>query len=272
MKYTQIKILIGAALVTTVLGSCSKILDEKPRASYTPDFFTTESGVRGGITSLYSHLRGIYGQGYYYNTCETGTDEATYASSADENFKVMDISGQGVINSTNSRADVIFASSFSDINTASGIIENGTKLGISSALLAEAKFFRAFDYFLLVQTFGGVPLDLGGGELKFNNTAYRISVRNTVPEVYTKGVFPDLDSAIKYLPTTPRVTGGVTKNVARLFLAKAYLTYAWWLQNPNNIPTYPAVANRTDPAGKTAQNYFQMAYDIATTAIGSTLR
>ena len=269
MKHTQIKALIGAALITTVLGSCSKILDETPRANYTPDFFTSEKGVQGGITSLYSHLRTIYGQGYYYNTCETGTDEATYASSADDNFKVMDISGQGIINPSNSRADVIFQASFTDINTASGIIENGSKIGISNALLAEAKFFRAFDYFLLVQTFGGVPLDLGGGELKFNNTAIRTSVRNTVPEVYTKGIFPDLVTAVNDLPAAPRVTGGVTKNVARLFLAKAYLTYAWWLQNPNNVPTYPVVANRTDPAGKTAQNYFQMAYDIAATAIAA---
>ena len=40
----------------------------------------------------------------------------------------------------------------------------------------------------------------------------------------------------------------LTKTVARLYLAKAYLTYAWWLKNPNNIPTYPE-CQRTDPDG-----------------------
>jgi starch-binding outer membrane protein, SusD/RagB family len=269
MKYTHIKAIIGSALLAASLGGCKKILDEQPRSVYTPDYFQTERGVQGGITSLYAHLRTIYGQGYYYNTCETGTDEATYAQSADENFKVMDISGQGNITPANSRADVIWGSSFSDINTASGIIENGGKLGISNALLAEARFFRAFDYFLLVQTFGGVPLDLGSGELKFNTSAIRTSVRNTVPEVYTKAVFPDFVTALNDLPDAPRVTGGVTKTVARLFLAKAYLTYAWWLENPNNIPTYPAVANRTDPAGRTAQYYYQQAYDIAVAGINN---
>ena len=54
--------------------------------------------------------------------------------------------------------------------------------------------------------------------------------------------------------------------MARLYLAKAYLTYAWWLQNPNNIPTYPA-SPRTDPDGHDAAWYFQQAYDIATQAI-----
>lgn len=75
-----------------------------------------------------------------------------------------------------------------------------------------------------------------------------------------------MTAAVNDLPATPRLTGTVSKNVARLFLAKAYLTYGWWLQNPNNIPTYPA-ADRTDPDGKNAQWYFQQAYDIATTAI-----
>ena len=45
---------------------------------------------------------------------------------------------------------------------------------------------------MLVQTYGGVPLDLGAGELKFNTSPVRTSVRNTVPEVYTKAIFPDL--------------------------------------------------------------------------------
>jgi hypothetical protein len=121
---------------------------------------------------------------------------------------------------------------------------------------------------MLVQTFGGVPLDLGAGELKFNTSPSRKSVRNTVPEVYTKAIFPDLIQAIADLPATPRVTGGVTKTAARFYLAKAYLTYAWWLQNPNNIPTYPA-SPRTDPDGHDAAYYFQKAYDISVEAINN---
>jgi starch-binding outer membrane protein, SusD/RagB family len=268
MKRIQIKILIASILVLVFSGGCKKILQEQPRSTYTPEFFQTEKGVQGGITSLYAHLRYIYGQGYYYNTCETGTDEASYGQSADENFKVMDISGQGNITSSNSRADVIWGTGFSNINTASGIIENASKIGtVSNALIAEARFFRAFDYFLLVQTFGGVPLDLGSGELKFNTSAVRTSKRNTVPEVYTKAVFPDLLKAVSDLPATPRVTGGVTKTLARLYLAKAYLTYAWWLENPNSIPTYPVVTNRTDPDGHNAQYYYQQAYDVAIAGI-----
>ena len=267
MKRMLIKTYIGTALLTLFLIGCSDILEEQPRSIFTPEFFKTEKGVMGGLTAMYSHLRYIYGQAYYYNTGLTGTDEVTYAQSADGNFKDMDYSGVGSVTPSTSRTDALWGQAFPNINTASGIIENAEAVGsISNALIAEARFFRAFDYFLLVQTFGGVPLDLGAGELKFNTSTSRTSVRNTVPEVYTKAIFPDLLKAVADLPDAARLTGTVTKTVARLYLAKAYLTYGWWLQNPNNIPTYPA-SDRVDPDGHDAAWYFQQAYDVATTAI-----
>ncbi len=254
-------------MVALSLTSCEDILEEQPRSIYEPGFFKTERGIYGGVNSMYAHLRYVYGQAYYYNTTETGTDEVTYGQSADQNFKVMDVSGEGEITPTDSRADVLWGAAFSNINTANGVIENASELGtVPDAVIAEARFFRAFDYFMLVQTFGGVPLDLGAGELKFNNNPVRSSVRNTVPEVYTKAIFPDLRQAVEDLPLKGRVTGGVTKTLARLYLAKAYLTYGWWLENPDNIPTYPE-APRTDPDGQSAQWYFQQAYDVATAAI-----
>ena len=194
---------------------------------------------------------------------ETGTDEYTYAQSADGNFKDADLTGVGSVTPTSTVAGGAWGTLFANINTASGIIENGTAAGMDASLLAEAYFFRAFDYFILVQTYGGVPLDLGAGELKFNTSTTRTSVRNTVPEVYTKCIFPDLEKAVNDLPENPRLTGTATKNLARLYLSKAYLTYAWWLENPNNIPTYPEC---TREAGQ-AQSYFQKAFDMAKAAI-----
>lgn len=264
--FSKIRVLGTAALALFLTASCSDILDEQPRSSYDPTFFKTEKGVEGGVTSMYAHLRYIYGQAYYYNSCLTGTDEATWGWSADGNFKDADLSGVGNLTATTCRSDALWGTAFSNINTANGVIENDAEVGVNESLVSEARFFRAFDYFLLVQTFGGVPLDLGSGELKFNITPSRTSVRNTVPEVYTKAIFPDLLTAIENLPANPRVTGGVTKTVARLYLAKAYLTYAWWLKNPNNIPTYPE-CQRTDPDGHDAAWYFQQAYDVAVTAI-----
>lgn len=267
MKNIYVKLIMCVVVTTLSLGSCSKILEEEPRSVFTPDFFKTEQGVIGGVTALYGHLRNIYGNGYYYNACLTGTDEYTYGHDGDGNFRDMDLSGVGSLTPSSSRSDVLWNEAFPAINTANGVIENAMEVeNISEAIVAEARFFRAFDYFMLVQTFGGVPLDLGSGELKFNTSTIRTSVRNTVPEVYTRAVFPDLLQAIEDLPDVGRVTGGATKTLARLYLSKAYLTYAWWLENPNNIPTYPET-DRVDPDGHNVAYYYQKAYDIAVEAI-----
>ncbi|MFY0686388.1 MAG: RagB/SusD family nutrient uptake outer membrane protein [Cyclobacteriaceae bacterium] len=263
------KVLIALSLLgAMIFVACSDLLDEEPKAKYTPEFFGTETGVLGGITSLYANLRYIYGNPYYYNSLETGTDEYTWAQSADGNFLRHDFSGQAELTAEGSRSDVLWNNSYAAINTASGVIQNAVEVGLSADLTAEARFFRAWMYFELVRNFGGVPLDLGSGELAFNTSAERGSVRNTVPEVYTRAIFPDLLTAVTDLPEAGRVTGGVTQNVARLALAKAYLTYAWWLENPNNIPTYPE-ASRNDPDGLSAAQYFQMAYDVAVEGINN---
>ena len=268
MKTKNIKYFLAAGLVccglSATLTSCNSVLDEQPRSQFDPTFFTTKAGIEGGLTSLYAHLRYFYGNGYYLNSLETGTDEYTYAQSADGNFKDADLSGVGSMTPENSIAGGCWGAAFANINTASGIIENGAAAGIDDALLAEAYFFRAFDYFILVQTYGGVPLDLGAGELKFNTSTVRTSVRNTVPEVYA-AIFSDLEKAVADLPENPRLTGTATKNLARLYLSKAYLTYAWWLENPNNIPTYPECSRNSGEA----QSYFQKAYDIAQQAINN---
>ncbi len=268
MKNINFKTILGTAAIALLAFSCSNdILDETPRTDYIPDYFKTEEGIQGGLTSLYAHTRYIFGQ-YYYAAQENGTDEYTYGQSTDNNFNDTDMSGAGTLTPTSSRSDVLWNAAYSNINTASGIIENATEAGKTEALISEARFFRAWDYFQLVQTFGGVPLDLGSGELKFNITPSRTSVRNTVPEVYTKAIFPDLKTAIENLPDAGRVKGGVTKTAARLYLAKAYLTYGWWLQNPGNIPTYPET-QRTDPDEHDAAWYFQQAYDVALEGISN---
>ena len=281
MKTKNIKYYIAAGLVSCGLASslvsCSDILDEQSRSQFDTSFFTSKTGMEGALTSLYAHLRYFYGNGYYLNSCETGTDEYTYAQSGHgSNFTSLDMlaetgnpgdADRSAITPSNNDAGNLWGQAFANINTASGIIENGGAVGLSDAQLAEAYFFRAFDYFMLVQTFGGVPLDLGAGELKYNTTKTRTSVRNTVPEVY-KAIFADLEKAVQDLPEKPRLTGTVTQNVARLYLSKAYLTFAWWLENPNNIPTYPE-CERRDLNGKSAAEYYQLAYDVALEAINN---
>ncbi len=259
---TKFKYLTVAAVAAAMgLSACNDILDEEPRGVFTPAFFGTDQGVEGGLVGLYQNLRYVYGNMYYYNSLETGTDEYTYAQSADGNFKDADLSGVGTLTSSSSRSDVLWGNAFASINTANNIIKNGKAGGAAESLIAEANFFRGFNYFCLVQTFGGVSLDLGCGRLEPNTKTVRFNVRNTVPEVY-QVIFEDLKYAAEKLPDNPRMTGTVTKNLAKFFLAKAYLTFGWWLENPKGIPTYPE-CNRTDLDGHDAKWYYEEAYKVA---------
>jgi hypothetical protein len=266
MKTKNIIRICGVAMMSAMcLSSCDSILEEDPHGIYTPSYFKTKEGAESGITSLYAHLRNLYGNGYFLTSLEVGTDEYTYGHSADGNQKDIDMTGVGQITSQVC-SNAYWNQAFTDINTASSVIEIATEVGLSDALIAEARFFRGMHYFNLVRTYGGVPIDLGSGILHSNDAPQRSSHRTTVDSVYTQAVFVDLDQAIKDLPDNPRLTGTVTKNVARLYLAKAYLTYAWWLENPNNIPTYPETTKQDKSL---AADYYQKAYDMAMEAINN---
>jgi hypothetical protein len=227
-------------------SSCTYLLEEEPRSSYTAEYFKTPEGIAAALTSVYSDLRWFYGPIglLYYSVC--GTDEGTAGDNADGYAKNIDAYNFDTGVSTN---NPIWDNTFPFINTCNGIIELGEEAGVDAGLIAEAKFLRAHHYFLLVRAYGGVPLDLGSGELKLNTTPLRFSVRNSVEEVYA-AIIKDLQEAESVL-TTPRLTGTASKVVAQHFLAKVYLTYGWWLERN----------------GKSAGTYYQQAYDKALEAI-----
>ncbi|MBO7488226.1 MAG: RagB/SusD family nutrient uptake outer membrane protein, partial [Bacteroidales bacterium] len=134
--------------------SCGEdFLKEQPRTLFVPSYFNTEAGVEGGLNYMYYHLRNVYGGGNMINQMGPGTDEFTCGGSARIEHQVADM-GEGTTqwSASQNPASSTWTTCFGNINTANGVIENGEKNGVSPALLAEAYFFRAFDYFLLVQT------------------------------------------------------------------------------------------------------------------------
>src|SRR5690606_9284825 len=162
--------ILGMVFLMLFLGACSDdILTEQPRTFFEPGFFTTEAGVEGGLTGMYAHLRTIWGNHGFYNAMQNGTDEYTFGDSgATGGFQIYDYTNFGQITGSNTDGGVFWDNGFRNINTASGVIENATAVGtIPESLISEARFFRAFDYFYLVQIVVGVLLDLGEGELMF---------------------------------------------------------------------------------------------------------
>lgn len=241
-------------------NSCTDFLKEQPRASLTPDFFTTEQGIVAGLTAAYSGLRYQYGTQGGMSICTQGTDETTIGGDMTGESAIF---GYGPELVGASQFQTPWNRNFTFINTCSGIVDYAT--GENTALVAEAKFLRGQYYYTLVTTFGGVPLDLGSGPLKFSTTPITTSVRNTAIEVY-EAIVQDMKDAIDDLPEISAIPGRVGKAAAIHYLAKTYLAMACYYdydytneikKDYNSTASYEGV-----DAGK-AQEYYQLALTTA---------
>jgi len=102
---------------------------------------------------------------------------------------------------------------------------------LKTRLLAEARFLRAFFYFDLVRSFGGVPIITSYDEL-FESDIYERK-RATVDEVYQL-IEEDLTFAANNLPLKSEYSGAdagrATKGAAQGILAKMLLTRERWAE------------------------------------------
>jgi len=206
--------------IVLMLANCTKILDEQPRASVTPDYFTTPGGVLGGITGVYSDMRNLWGTEGFLNMVVGGTDEVLKGGSGNPNFFEY-----GIVNSD--IAD-LWRIAYQDINTINGVLQYGATVALPDATrlqyLAQAKFLRAFYYFYLVQTYGDVPL-----HVTFLSNASTADSRASIADVYAQ-IITDLTEAADQLPavpTAPFLGKAATSASAKYLLAKAYLTRGW---------------------------------------------
>jgi hypothetical protein len=127
----------------------------------------------------------------------------------------------------------IWNSVFSLINTANGVITFIPEVNIDAATkttyLAEAKFLRGLYYLTLVSQFGAVPVDLGGGDLAFNTTAFtgfNILINGSRDSVLKKdydAMISDFTFASQNLPDQrPTNAFRLSKAAAFLMLSRVY--------------------------------------------------
>lgn len=241
--------------VFALMASCTDMLNEEPRSVLTPAFFKTTQGIEKGLTAAYSGLRFQYGPQGAMTLTVPGTDEATYGGDGDARNE--NDYGNGLNNS--GHLTTPWNRNYTFINTCSGIVEFGPATGRND-LVAEAKFLRAQYYLNLVTTFGGVPLDLGSGRLKYNDNPVSTSERNTVLEVY-QAIVEDFEAAISDLPNIQSVPGRVGKAAALHYLAKTYLSMACYYQYDysNELGSWEA----PQPNPSKAAEYYALALSTA---------
>lgn len=213
-----------AILVLTAAGGCKKLLEEKPRAQLTPEFFATPGGIEGGIAAAYSDFRNLWGTENFTNITVGGTDEVLFGGSNNNQYLYT----YSTLLGTNSNDFGAMWNVFYEvINTLNGVLKFGPDAAMDAnrkkEFLAQAKFLRAFCYYHLVITFGDVPL-----HLEFINEPLVADSRQPLAQVYD-AIIKDLTDAAADLPNQPAAGTGkpATKPTALYLLAKSYLARGW---------------------------------------------
>ncbi len=233
------KLFIASLAAAVVTGSgCSKKLEEKPYTVFSPDYFRTASGFQSGLNAVYSGLRYLYGPEGAVALGTVGTDEFTFAeqprngAGGTQDFLAM---GRYTLDASNGSILTPWNRSFNNINLANALVDFAPSVPMSDAeknpLLGEVRFLRALYYLNLVQYFGAVPLDLGSGELKFNQAPFQGFNRLPTDQLLVKNyeaIINDLIFATQNLPDKrPAGAFKAAKAAAFHMLAKAYLHRAY---------------------------------------------
>lgn len=199
--------------VFTGLFACND-LEEEPISFISPDnFYNSPQQVETAFAASMNFLWN-YWEGYSYG----------YGS-----FIHDDQLNDGDLNIDPSNGEDLWAAHYSallNINTVLSALKMGKVEASSQAeldqLTGQAKFLRAYNYFMLVRMFGGVPLITEDTPNPIDNPMGRASVA----EVYAQIVSDFTDAILKLEPSWSDAPGKPTRGAAKGLLAKVYLTMA----------------------------------------------
>lgn len=218
-NYCKIFLVAGLLLGTQ---SCKDLLDETPVSQVGAQYINSPAGFEAATKAVYATLRGYYGREAAMTLTVFGTD--TYTMGADGSFKF--------VNQYTAQLDArlaptrdIWNAFYIAINTANAVVDRADQIpGLDEAIkkrrIAEVKFLRAHHYFLLVQMFGPIPLNL-----KENTVANKVATRAPVPDIYA-AIISDLEAALPDLATPTTDYGRATAGACEHLLARVYLTKA----------------------------------------------
>ena len=180
MKKINLSIAIMAA---GILLTCCNKLDLNPESDLNDnDFWNTETDLTNACNRLYETLPGNW-------IDNRGDDNLNQGANSTSN-------GTWVIPNTSDE----WTNRYKDIRTANNILEKGVKAKVTDAVknryFGEARFFRAYSYFLLIQKYGDVPLVLRTLD---KNSPELSSARAPRADVM-KVIYDDLDFAAAWLP------------------------------------------------------------------------
>ncbi|MQM89145.1 RagB/SusD family nutrient uptake outer membrane protein [Segatella copri] len=223
------KILYSVALAACCMGtmtSCSDFLDASNKSNVTAkQSFATKEGLNNLVNNAYQHLQNVYAAPLFTSCFSAGTD--MYADARNKMNEALNT--YETLTPENTDIKNLYTYLYSGIRAANSVsyyaqtaqVDEKTK----GQLVGEARVLAAYEYYLLVNNFGGVPI-----MKDFLTTADTGYPKSSAADLYAY-IISELEDVISknvlQASTATKGGGRISQETAKAILAKTYLSAAW---------------------------------------------
>lgn len=239
------KILYSVALAACCMGtmtSCSDFLDASNKSNVTAkQSFATKEGLNNLVNNAYQHLQNVYAAPLFTSCFSAGTD--MYADARNKMNEALNT--YETLTPENTDIKNLYTYLYSGIRAANSVsyyaqtaqVDDKTK----GQLVGEARVLAAYEYYLLVNNFGGVPI-----MKDFLTTADTGYPKSSAADVYAY-IINELEDVISknvlQASTATKGGGRISQETAKAILAKTYLSAAWDLNKQEYFSKAAALAD-----------------------------
>ena len=239
------KILYSVALAACCMGtmtSCSDFLDASNKSNVTAkQSFATKEGLNNLVNNAYQHLQNVYAAPLFTSCFSAGTD--MYADARNKMNEALNT--YETLTPENTDIKNLYTYLYAGIRAANSVsyyaqtaqVDDKTK----GQLIGEARVLAAYEYYLLVNNFGGVPI-----MKDFLTTADTGYPKSSAADVYTY-IISELEDVISknvlQASTATKGGGRISQETAKAILAKTYLSAAWDLNKQEYFSKAAALAD-----------------------------
>lgn len=239
------KILYSVALAACCMGtmtSCSDFLDASNKSNVTDkQSFATKEGLNNLVNDAYQHLQNVYAAPLFTSCFSAGTD--MYADARNKMNEALNT--YETLTPENSDIKNLYTYLYSGIRAANSVsyyaqtaqVDDKTK----GQLVGEARVLAAYEYYLLVNNFGGVPI-----MKDFLTTADTGYPKSSAADVYAY-IISELEDVISknvlQASTATKGGGRISQETAKAILAKTYLSAAWDINKQDYFSKAAALAD-----------------------------
>lgn len=224
------------------MTSCSDFLDASNKSNVTAkQSFATKEGLNNLVNDAYQHLQNVYAAPLFTSCFSAGTD--MYADARNKMNEALNT--YETLTPENSDIKNLYTYLYSGIRAANSVsyyaqtaqVDDKTK----SQLIGEARVLAAYEYYLLVNNFGGVPI-----MKDFLTTADTGYPKSSAADVYAY-IISELEDVISknvlQASTATKGGGRISQETAKAILAKTYLSAAWDLNKQDYFSKAAALAD-----------------------------